>query len=132
MKQRAKVEDDDSTSGIHPDHLHDNTTIHLHVISAMQPASFPITGMRDCHIRTMGQSDGSDISVQILCRMLGVCDQHGRVHVHRETEYGEVYVHLEPVHEDELPKFEHDLHFEVVGIHHDNTVTSKGLSLIHI
>ena len=126
MKQRAKVEFDKDVTEMHPDYLHDNTIIHLHIISAMQPASFPITHMRDCHLRTLGLSDGSDVSVQTLCKLLGVCDEQGRVHVHRETEYGEVYVHLEPVQEDKLPKFEHDLHFEVVGTDHNNEIVSKG------
>ncbi|XP_076459719.1 uncharacterized protein LOC143292913 [Babylonia areolata] len=97
--------------------LGDNRVIQLHLISALEPASFPMTGMRDCHIRSLGQSDGSELSVKVLCKLLGVCDERGRVHTHLQTDYGEVYVHLKPVHEDQHTRFEHDLHFEVVGHH---------------
>lgn len=95
----------------------DSSYWHFHILSAMEPGSFPMTGMRDCHIRSLGQSDGSDVSVEVLCKLLGVCDHRGRVHTHRQADYGEKYVHLEPVHEESLPRFEHDLHFEVVGHH---------------
>ncbi|XP_076459718.1 uncharacterized protein LOC143292912 [Babylonia areolata] len=112
MKMKSQHDEDDMG-----DLDDNNTTIHLHVISAMEPASFPMTGMRDCHIRSLGQSDGSELSVKVLCKLLGVCDERGRVHTHLQTDYGEVYVHLKPVHEDQHPRFEHDLHFEVVGHH---------------
>ncbi|KAK7507221.1 hypothetical protein BaRGS_00001156 [Batillaria attramentaria] len=107
----------------------DETAIHLHIISSFQPAAFPVTDMRSTHIRSLGTSNGSDISVRLLCKVLGVCDESGRVHVYRKTEYGEVYVHLEPVNRDGMEEFQHDLHFEVVGTDHENRPKAKGFAL---
>ncbi|KAK7111947.1 hypothetical protein V1264_011485 [Littorina saxatilis] len=108
---------------------HGNNTIRLHVISALEPASFPVLGMRDCYIRPLGLSNGGYVSRQMVCSLLGVCDEQGKVHVHRKKEYGEVYVHLEPVHEDRLPRLEHDVHFEVVGNLHDGGIVTKAFAV---
>ncbi|KAK7111940.1 hypothetical protein V1264_011480 [Littorina saxatilis] len=136
MKMKKKAEEDEEDENDDgpqqsdvPVDADNSGTIDLHLISSSQPASFPVSGMRDCHIRPLGQSNGSDVSTQVLCKLLGVCDEHGKVHLHRETEYGEVYVHLEPVHENRLPRFEHDLHFEVVATHRDGGIITKGFAV---
>lgn len=107
----------------------DGTMLNLDVISASYPADFPMADMRECHIRSLGQSDGSDVSVETICKILGVCDEHGQVHSHRVTAYGEVYLHLEPRSENEGLRFTRDLHFQVVCHQLDNQVVSKGFAM---
>lgn len=103
---------------------HDPDTKHFQLVSPSHPAFLPLTDSLDYHIRSLGLSNGSDYSVEKLCRLLEVCDKSGRVHRYRETAYGEVYVHLQPG--QFHPSDTHDLHFEIVGKDADKEVVVKG------
>lgn len=127
-------EDDDEDDGtgedetpIHEDHIPvSDRTIDYYVISPAQPGVFPLSGMRNTRIRSLGTRTGSEVSVRVLCRLLGVCDEEGRVHVHRKTDYGEDYVQLEVAERDGADSWPHDLHFVLQATDRDHNTVQKG------